>query len=109
MVQVQLNSTKTVANMDGVMQFRFAFASLQNLIIYDLGDGKLLYLITHHNHWSQLFSPNLLCGCKQGESAIYGHTCHMWTNEKYKTCKKKLETMGEARPADQNTKKEQER
>ena len=105
MVHVQLNGTETMSNMVGVMQFRFAFACPRNLIIYDLGDGKLLYLITQHSHWSRLFSPNLLCGCKQGESAVDGHVCHMWTNEEYKSYRqKKTETMGETKAADQNTK-----
>ena len=35
--------------------------------LYDLHDGKMLYLLTQHSQWNRKYKPFLLCKCGRGE------------------------------------------
>ena len=38
-----------------------------NIYFYDLHDGKMLYMLTHHSLWNRQYHPYLLCKCGPGE------------------------------------------
>lgn len=43
---------------------------LSKYSMYDVHDGKMLYLLTQHSAWNRRFQPFLLCKCKRGEGVI---------------------------------------
>ena len=51
--------------------------------LYDVHDGKMLYLLTQHSQWSRNNHPYLLCTCAKGQSIRNGsdHQCNVITHE----------------------------
>ena len=47
--------------------------------LYDLHDGKMLYMLTQHSLFNQKHYPFLLCKCKRGEGVSNNgsHVCEM--------------------------------
>jgi hypothetical protein len=42
----------------------------KKLISYDIHDGKMLYLLAQHSHFTRKNYPFLLCKCKRGDGCI---------------------------------------
>ena len=65
------------------------------IYMYDLHDGKLLYLLTQHSMWNRRNHPFIFCKCKRNNSFI--HDCNMWNDkqyeEKWDLSKRKWEVM----------------
>jgi len=53
----------------------------QNVCLYDMHDGKLLYLLSQHSMWNRKNHPFLLCKCKRNSN--FSHDCSMWKDEEY--------------------------
>ena len=53
------------------------------ITLYDLHDGKMLYLLMQHSLFSRKFHPFLLCKCKRGEGVIdnIDHECKIISHE----------------------------
>ena len=51
--------------------------------LYDLHDGKMLYLLTQHSLFNCKFHPFLLCKCQRGEGVIdnENHECKIISHE----------------------------
>ena len=54
-----------------------------NIEFMDMHDGKFIYTMLQCSAWSRLISPFCGCDCRQGQGAILGHTCTMFTTETY--------------------------
>ena len=42
---------------------------MKHTLLYDMHDGKMLYLLTQHSLWNRKNHPFLLCKCKRGAGA----------------------------------------
>ena len=53
------------------------------ITLYDLHDGKMLYLLTQHSLYNRKFHPFLLCKCQRGEGVInnMNHECKIISHE----------------------------
>jgi hypothetical protein len=50
--------------------------------MYDVHDGKMLYLLTYHSLYNRCHYPFLLCKCKRGAGVVdEKHKCEMLTQE----------------------------
>ena len=51
--------------------------------LYDLHDGKMLYLLTQHSLFNRKFHPFLLCKCQRGEGVINNtnHECKIISHD----------------------------
>ena len=81
-------NTKTIQSvlkerMTQIVNVKTNTPGLADCYIYDLADGKALYIILGHTHWSSARKPFLLCGCERGQSIGGSHRCHMHTDEEY--------------------------
>ena len=56
---------------------------LYDCYLYDLADGKALYIIQGHTHWASGTEPFLLCKCEWGQSINKINDCHMHTDQAY--------------------------
>ena len=56
---------------------------LSDCHFYNLADGKALYLILRHTHWSSGLKPFIKCGCEQRDSADPNHVCKIHTDLEY--------------------------
>ena len=50
--------------------------------MYELHDGKMIYLLTGHSLFNRKFHPFVLCECQRGEGLKEGHVCKLITHEK---------------------------
>ena len=74
---VQLRGKENAETLRAVMKWRHTDlpASLEGLLgledchVYDLADGKALYLMLDHSHWQCNNHPYLLCKCNRGDHA----------------------------------------
>ena len=59
----------------------------KNYIIYDMHDGKMLYLLTQHSLYSRKYKPFVLCKCSRGEGVQKrDHECKLlddWEHQHY--------------------------
>ena len=91
---VQLRGKENLDTLKSVLMYRFeeydalveALPQIRNCPIYDMADGKALYLYTGHTSWASSTKPFLLCTCERGMSADPLHVCLGITDEQYK-CK----------------------
>ena len=50
-------------------------------LLYDMHDGKMLYLLTHHSLWNRKKHPFLLCQCERGAGVRdKNHKCILLTH-----------------------------
>lgn len=53
-----------------------------NLSLYDMHDGKMLYMLTQHSLWNRKYHPFLLCKCEHGEGVKNAnHKCIQFTHQ----------------------------
>ena len=64
--------------------------------MYDVADGKALYIYTEHSHWASLFKPFILCKRDHGlDPAI---TCQIIKDDEYKNLVQKSEERWKKKP-----------
>ena len=77
---VQLRGKENVNTLRAVLKWRHmdlpssleGFPGLENCHVYDLADGKALYLMLDHAHWQCNLHPYLLCKCNRGDLICEG-------------------------------------
>ena len=87
---VQLQAKENVETLRKVLQFRLGskYADLFSEIpmlrvipVYDIADGKDLYIYTEHCHWASNDKPFLWCKCERGQTLQVG--CHIILDNEY--------------------------
>ena len=54
------------------------------IFLYDIHDGKILYILTQHSLWNRLHYPFLSCKCQRGEGVKNkNHICEVLSNEEH--------------------------
>lgn len=85
---VQLQAKENLYTLKSVLQFRlkdYVSIAQQNPLLttvpmYDIADGKALYIYTEHSHWSSKYKPFLRCTCERGQFGV----CKIVPDDKYK-------------------------
>ena len=89
---VQLRGKENLDTLKSVLRYRFeeyghlieALPQISHCPIYDMADGKAVYLYTGHTNWASSTKPFLLCTCERGMSADPLHICLGLTDDQYK-------------------------
>ena len=90
---VQLRGKENLDTLKSVLRYRFEeYGHLLEALpqishcppIYDMADGKAVYLYTGHTNWASSTKPFLLCTCERGMSADPLHICLGLTDDQYK-------------------------
>ena len=88
---VQLRGKENVETLRACLAYRMqdmtdvkeSIPAMNECRIYDLADGKALYLMTGHTHWASGNHPFLICKCNRGDSADPDHECSIYTTSEY--------------------------
>ena len=94
---VQLCAKENIEMLRAVLQFRLSGyknfqeqnEQFQFIPLYDVADGKALYIYTEHSHWASSFKPFLLCKCEHGQDTAI--TCQTIQDDEYKNLVQKSE------------------
>ena len=62
-------------------QVRPSLLPRNKLFVYDMHDGKLLYLLSQHSMWNRKNFPFILCKCRRNRDDP--HDCTMWDDKEY--------------------------
>ena len=55
-----------------------------NICMFDIHDGKMLYMLTGHSQWNRKHHPFLLCSCSRGEGVKNSdHICRMISHSEH--------------------------
>ena len=87
---LQLQAKENLQTLRQVLQFRLGneyralfteMSMLRFIPVYDIADGKALYIYTEHCHWASKNKPFLRCKCERGQSLQVG--CQIITDTEY--------------------------
>lgn len=55
----------------------------KNAMLFDMHDGKMLYILTGHSLWNRKHFPFLLCTCARADGVKdTNHCCNIMSNDK---------------------------
>ena len=59
------------------------FGLYKNIFLYNIHDGKMLYILTQHSLYNRLHHPFLLCSCQRGDGVKNNsHVCKIIDHDK---------------------------
>ena len=101
---VQLRAKENIETLRSVLRFRLSgYKKIQEknelfrfIPMYDIADGKALYIYTEHSHWASSLNPFLLCKCERGQDP--STICQIVQDDEYKKLYEKSKERWDKKP-----------